>query len=246
LVPGADSAIALLRERGTKILFVTNNATKSPAEYVKRLRGMGISVTEKDVFTSAMATAEYLAGKHCRGEKVYVLGGDALKEELSKVGCAILGEEKAKEADMMVSALDLGLTYNRLKAACYAIQAGAKYIVTNLDANLPMEVGYEPGSGAIAAAVTAATSTKPLLIGKPSKIMVGLALKRLGVKRDSAIMVGDRLDSDIKAAKSAGLRSVLVLTGVTRNLRGVRKELLPDVTIPSVADLPELLLERRS
>ncbi len=242
MVPNAASAIASMRERGLKVVFVTNNATKTSREYVSKLHKMGMLVEEGDIFTSGMATADYLSGRYGPGRRVYVLGGEALKGELSRVGCVILDDRGAREAEFVVSCLDLEFSYDRLRAACYAIQSGARYIATNLDPTLPVKDGYEPGSGALAAALTTATSAVPEVIGKPSRIIVEAALKRLGVQKDRVIMVGDRLQTDVKAARAAGLRSVLVMTGSAReDLRNPPKGLAPDVTIDSIADLPDLL-----
>jgi len=166
-----------------------------------------------------------------------------LKGELSEAGWVILSEDDAKTAEFVVSCLDLELTYGRLRAACWAIQGGTRYIVTNLDASLPVQGGYEPGSGAIAAALTTATSTEPALVGKPSPIIVEMALKHLGVERDRVVMVGDRPNTDVRAAKAAGLRSILVLTGSTRKeeVEKAPRELAPDAIVNSIADLPSLL-----
>ncbi|MGA1974028.1 MAG: HAD-IIA family hydrolase [Conexivisphaerales archaeon] len=242
-VPSAAESVSALREKGTEILFVTNNATKTPAQCAEKLVRMGVAAQEQDIFISAMATADYLFGKYGPRHSVYVLGGDALKGELSEAGWVILSEDDAKTAEFVVSCLDLELTYGRLRAACWAIQGGTRYIVTNLDASLPVQGGYEPGSGAIAAALTTATSTEPALVGKPSPIIVEMALKHLGVERDRVVMVGDRPNTDVRAAKAAGLRSILVLTGSTRKeeVEKAPRELAPDAIVNSIADLPSLL-----
>jgi 4-nitrophenyl phosphatase len=246
IVPNAADSVLTLRRMGVRMLFVTNNATKTPTQCAEKLVGMGVDASGKDIFTSATATADYLLGKYGPRHTVYVLGGDAMRGELSRAGWAILNESDAKKAEFVVSCLDLELTYSRLRAACYAIQGGAKYIVTNLDANLPVEGGYEPGSGAIAAALTMATSVSPELVGKPSPIIVEMALKHLDVERDRVVMVGDRLNTDVGAAKAAGLRSVLVLTGSTQREEAERapRELAPDAIVKSMADLPWLMRER--
>jgi HAD superfamily hydrolase (TIGR01457 family) len=242
VVPKAASTIAALKAKGLKVVFVTNNATKTAAQYASKLSKMGVAAEAGDILTSGMATADYLLARYGSGRRVYVLGGEALREELSRVGCIILGEDRATEAEFVVSCLDLGFTYDRLKAACYAIQAGARYIATNLDPSFPVKGGYEPGAGSIAAALTTATSAIPEVIGKPSGTIVEAALKRLALDRKDVIMVGDRLQTDIKAARASGLRSVLVLTGsASEDLKNPPAGLFPDATIDSIADLPQLL-----
>ncbi|MBM5804520.1 MAG: HAD-IIA family hydrolase [Candidatus Verstraetearchaeota archaeon] len=238
-VEGAAGVIDALRKKGKKVLFLTNNSTRTPQEYTEKLRGMGIETSPEEILTSSIATAIYMRNLERGG--VYVVGEAALKSAIAGEGFTLLDEEGARRAKYVVCGLDSGVTYRKLAAACLAIQGGAKFIAANTDRNLPVEGGYLPGAGAIVGAIVTATGAKPIIVGKPSKNIMGIALKRLGVGRGEVAMVGDCLDIDVAAGRNAGVYTILVLTGVTcrSDLRG--RSVLPDLTLESVADLIELI-----
>jgi 4-nitrophenyl phosphatase len=241
-IPGVGDTIAYLKSKGLKIIYLTNNASRSQKEYVEHFKSMGLDAAESEFYTSGMATVEYMYKKYGSGHKVYVVGGSALKSLFKERGFIIVDEEHAKEADFVVSCFDPEFNFKRLEAACYAIQYGARFIATNLDMVLPVEDGYRPGAGAMAAAISAATKVKPFLIGKPSKIIVEMALKYSGLKRDEALIVGDKVETDIIAAKRARMKSALVLTGVTKaeDLKSIPEKYYPDIVLESVNDLKKL------
>lgn len=243
LIPNAEKTIAVLKERGYKILYVTNNASRTQKEYVEHFKRMGLQTEEKEFYTSAIATSTYILKKYGHGRRVFVVGTESLKSELRENTFNILNENEAKNAEFVILCLDLDTTYKRLTAACYAIQNGAKFIATNLDMVLPVEDGYWPGAGAISAAITAATKVKPFLIGKPSKILIQMALKYCGLNKNEVLIVGDKFETDIRVANRLKMKSVLVLTGVTKieQLKTIPKKLHPTIILDSVNNLPSVL-----
>jgi len=241
-IPGVGETIAYLKGKGLKIIYLTNNASRSQKEYMEHFKRMGLDAVESEFYTSGMAAVEYMYRKYGPKHKVYVVGGSALKSLFKEKGFTVVDEERSREADFVVSCFDPEFNYKRLEAACYAIQYGAKFIATNLDMVLPVEDGYRPGAGAIAAAISAATKVKPFLIGKPSKIIVEMALKYSSLGRDEVLLVGDKVETDIIAAKRARMKSALVLTGVTKaeDLKRIPERYYPELVLESVNDLRKL------
>jgi 4-nitrophenyl phosphatase len=242
-VPYAGKAIATLKQRGYKILYVTNNASRTPKEYVEHFKKMGLQSDEREFYTSAMATSSYMLERYGSGRKVFVVGTESLKTELKSKGFIIVEEDDAKKAEFVVLCLDLETTYKRLTAACYAIQNGAKFIATNLDMVLPVEDGYWLGAGAIAAAITAATDVKPFLIGKPSKIIIQMALRHVGLRKQEVLVVGDKFETDIRVANRLKMKSILVLTGITKMeyLKNIPNKFYPTIILDSISDIPSVL-----
>ncbi|MEM4657182.1 MAG: HAD-IIA family hydrolase [Candidatus Methanosuratincola sp.] len=241
-IEGASETIGMLRKEGKKILFLTNNSTKTPKEYADKLRGMGIQVEEGEVLTSSVATAVYL--KRLGVGECFVLGERGLVQALEGEGFKVLGTGEAKKARYVVCGLDMHLTYEKLAAACHAIQNGARFIATNTDPRLPLDGGYIPGAGSIVEAVATATGLRPTIIGKPSKRIMKIALMAMGLKNSEVVMVGDTLDIDMAAARLAGITGVLVLSGSTKmeDLAGSR--IKPDAVIPGVAELQKLFAKK--
>jgi 4-nitrophenyl phosphatase len=165
----------------------------------------------------------------------------ALKEAIFGDGYFTPAE---RDAQVVVSGADFELTYASLRTACLAIRAGADYVATNADATFPSEDGLVPGSGAIVAALSASTSVDPLVIGKPSPVMVEACLELMGVGKEAAVMLGDRLDTDILAGQRAGVRTVMVLTGVSTVAEAQATGIVPDVIVPTLAPLTARFVER--
>jgi 4-nitrophenyl phosphatase len=209
-LPGASEFIGWLRGRGIAFRLVTNNATLTPAGYVRKLGAMGIDVGEDEVFTSALATALYLRKQ--RGmQSAYVIGEEGLLEALHGAQVQL----EVDHPDWVIVGLDRKLTYDKLAKAALALQRGARFLGTNPDRSLPTEGGLVPGAGAIQAALTAATGIQPTMIGKPEPLMLELAMSQLGGNLRDTAMLGDRLDTDIQGAVALGIPSILVLTGVS-------------------------------
>lgn len=190
--------------------FVTNNSTHTPADIVRKLETFGLSIKPKDVVTSAIATAELIRTKYPDASRAYVLGAPSLVEAIAGVGLAMTD----RKPEVVVMGLDRQITHEKLRIAVEAILNGAVFIGTNPDLLLPTANGFEPGAGAMLAAVGAATQVKPLIVGKPEAHMIESALARLGTARSSTLLIGDQIPTDIQAGKRAGLPTVLVTTGV--------------------------------
>lgn len=210
-LPGAQDFLNHLQEQGVPFILATNNSARTPRQYVAKLRAMGIEVTEHHILTSALAAALYLSQIAPPRAKVYVIGEDGLISAVEEQG--FLSTDK--DVDLVVAGLDSQLTYEKLKIATLAIRAGASFIGTNPDTTLPSEEGLVPGSGAILAALEAATGVPPLIIGKPQPILLRLAMEKLGVTPDCTAIIGDRLETDILGGKEVDLITVLVLTGIS-------------------------------
>jgi HAD superfamily hydrolase (TIGR01457 family) len=239
VIPGAHDVIERLRELGKKILFVTNNATKTPNEFASKLRGFGIKASANDVLTSATATSMYLLEEFGKCY-VYPVGGRGLTEELRRQGHRVVSINRIDEADTVVACLDLKFSYAKLRTASDAIRKGKRFIATNVDPVVPVEGGFLPGAGAIVSAITTATNKEPYVIGKPSKHMFTLAFRKFGASPKEAVVVGDRLDTDIKGGNDAGAFTLLVLSGATSAdmLHKVSDlKLTPCLTLPDVSHM---------
>ncbi len=211
LLPGAIALFDLLKRLGLPFAAATNNSAKSPADYVVKLARMGIGgITEDQILTSGRVTISYLSNHYPAGTPIYVVGGDGLKQMVARAGFDL-----SESARVVVVGIDFDVTYNKLKRATLLIRGGADFIGTNGDKTFPMPDGLVPGAGSIIAAIKAASGREPIMMGKPNRPMFDAALQLLGTPADSTLMIGDRLDTDIDGAQLAGLRTALVLTGVT-------------------------------
>jgi len=235
-LPAAAELVAELEKRGIGFVMVTNNATKTPEEYAAKLARMGMTVPAERIVTSAIATRDWMRQRYEPGTTVYVLGMAALQQAIYDGGYFV---PAGRDAQVVVNGADFTLTYEKLKIATLAIRAGAGWIATNPDRTFPSEEGLIPGSGAIVAALQAATDRAPIVIGKPEPAMVLRAADLLGVPPDQLLVVGDRLDTDILAGQRAGSFTALVLTGVS-TLTDVRASTVqPDIVLDDLHVLLE-------
>lgn len=205
-IDGAADFIARLGAAGIGYRFVTNRANRRPREIADHLSGLGIACEAEEVLTSAIAAAALVAGR-----RVSMLGTDALAEALGDSGATITEDRP----DDVVIGYDPDLCLDDITRASRLILAGARFIGTNADPWITSEDGVSPENGAVLAAIQAVTGRSPLIAGKPSRAIVDFALRGLGVDPELAILVGDNTATDIAAAHAAGLRSALILTGVT-------------------------------
>ena len=209
-VVGAAEGIARLRERGTKVGFVTNNAARSPAAVAEHLRELAIPATTADVVTSAQAGAHLVVNRFGAGAKVLIVGGAGVAEAIAEAG--MVGVRSADDGPVAVlQGYGFDLTWQQLNEAAIAIHRGAYWVATNTDSTRPTDRGLVPGNGAAVAAVATAVSAEPEVAGKPYRPLMDETVARLGA--DRPIFVGDRLDTDIAGAVGAGLDSMLVLSG---------------------------------
>lgn len=223
--------LSQIRRTGGKYLFITNNSSKSVADYVKKLRSMGIEATREDFMTSSQATAYYLH-RHHEGQRLYVCGTESLKEELRSEGFAVT--ENIDEVDCIVMGFDTELTFQKLHDVSYLLltRPDIPYIATNPDLVCPTEFGSVPDCGSVCGMIYNATGKRPVVIGKPSPLMPQLAMERLGCTKEETCVVGDRIYTDVKSGLNAGCIGILVMSGETT----------PQILAQS-PDRPHLVLE---
>lgn len=241
-IPEARPFLAALDEYDIPYMMATNNSTQTPDEYVAKLGRMGIEIRPDQVFTSALATADYLRATYPPGTKANVVGMAALNE-------AVFGDgyfkEAGTDADVVISGADWQLVYETLRVACLAIRNGADYVATNADTTFPTPEGLIPGAGSIVAALVASGGKEPVVVGKPSPVMVERSLSQLGVEASRTVMLGDRLDTDILAGQRAGCKTVLVTTGISSVEDIAATGIEPDWTIDTLDVLRESLIAER-
>ncbi len=230
-IPGARTALERLRGAGIRLIFATNNATKTPAAVRKHMeKVVGFDPGDGAVVNSGVATARFIAGKV---DRVYVLGSAGLRETLAEASITITSDWR--EADAVVTGTDFAVTYEVLAHAGLAVQNGATFYATNLDASFPRPDGLHPGAGALTAVVALTTGVSPIVCGKPFRPMRD-ALEDLG--GSGILIVGDRPDTDIALGIEEGWATVMVLSGVVADPQQIPTELTPDVVLNSIADLP--------
>jgi len=217
-LPGLKDFFKCLRKKNLPFILATNNATLTQEQYIAKLENMGVSVSPFEILTSSMATAHYLSEQtNPSSNQIFVIGEQGLRLPLIEKGFTIIDSYhiNAKPVDFVICGLDRSVTWDKLADAALHIRAGAKFIATNADTTLPTERGPVPGNGAILAALQSATQVSPLIIGKPEPIMYQQAIKLLKTDPEKTIAIGDRLNTDILGAVNTGIRSIMVLTGIS-------------------------------
>lgn len=232
-IVGAVDLIGFLRQHDIGFRLATNNATRTPQQFVDKLAGMGVQVHPREVITSALATACYLATIAPAGASVFVVGMDGLHIALQEAGFHLVEDG----AEFVIAGMDFAVCYDRLARASLQIRAGARFIGTNPDLTFPSERGILPGAGSLLAFLEAASGVQPTVIGKPGTGMLEQALSSMEAQPATTAILGDRLETDILAGHRAGLRTILVLSGVTDEAILARSELQPDLVFDDVAHL---------
>lgn len=232
LIPGADAFLERLRQRAIKFLILTNNPLYTPIDLQHRLQRIGVNLTTDHLYTSAMATARFLKSQMPNGT-AFVIGESGLTQALHDVGYVLTD----RDPDYVVVGETTALSFERLTQAVRLVSQGARFIATNPDPSGPGEGGLTPACGAIAAFIESAAGVPPYFVGKPNALMMRTALRYLDEHSENAIMVGDRMDTDVRVGTEAGLETVLVLTGVTRREMVDRFPYRPTRIVESVADL---------
>jgi glycerol 3-phosphatase-2 len=212
VIPGASNAVDAAHANGTKVRFVTNNASRGPDEVASHLTRIGIRATPEEVSTSAQAAAAVLAEKLQPGTTVLVIGTEALVHEVELRNLRTT-RVHGDEVQAVVHGLNKDTSWRDLAEACLSIRAGALWVACNVDPTLPTERGALPGNGALVAALKVATSSEPIVAGKPAIPLMDEAQRSADAR--NPLVIGDRLDTDIAGAVAAGLDSLLVLTGVS-------------------------------
>lgn len=232
---GAVEFVTALRKRGKRLLFFTNNASKTKDFYTSKLQRLGFG--ECEVMTAGDVTISYLLRNH-DGKKVFVVGTELLKFDMLSAGINVVD---TANADIVVSSFDTELTYKKVQTACDAIANGALYLATHPDFKCPLDNGaFLPDSGAIAAMITAATGKVPKYLGKPYKETAEAICAATGIPPEKTVCIGDRLYTDIALAKNSGMISALVLSGETARA-DINEENKPDYVFESIRDIAELL-----
>ena len=206
-------------------------------QYVDKLSKMGVGIHTDEILTSAQATADYLAGVAPLGTRVFVVGQDGLWTALRDAGFTLVDDD----AEYVVAGMDFTICYERLAQATLLIRAGAQFIGTNPDLTFPSEYGPLPGAGSILAYIQAATGVGPTIIGKPNKIIFEEALHRLGGTPADTVMVGDRLNTDIAGGQTAGLRTILLLSGISSRADAAQSEWQPTWILDDLTALTRAL-----
>ncbi|RLG01846.1 MAG: hypothetical protein DRN49_00430 [Thaumarchaeota archaeon] len=242
LVPGSDEAVEKLREIGVKIMYLTNNSGYTSEEYCVKLRKFGIKCFEEAVLTSGEVAATYIMEISGRS-KILPITGRGFKEYCKRIGHVLLPIERWSEAEYVVVGLDREVNYSKLRAGLRAILNGAKFVATNADKTYPTPDGLDPGAGAIVAALRESSGTEPIVIGKPSKIIMESALRKLKTSPEEVLVVGDRFETDVLAGKNIGADTALVLTGVSRreDLVGLPPNLKPTYVAENLLKLIEII-----
>ena len=232
LIPGANEFIARLQERGARFLLLTNNSLYTPRDLHARLQRIGLDVPPNAIYTSALATAQFLHSQQ-PGGSAYVIGEAGLTTALHDIGYIITDQSP----EYVVLGETTFFSYERITTAVRLVAAGARFIATNPDVSGPSEGGLVPACGAVAAMIAAATGRQPYFIGKPNPLMMRTALRTIDAHSESSVMVGDRMDTDIVAGTESGLETILVLTGVTRREEVATFPYRPTQIVESVADI---------
>lgn len=250
-LPGSVEAIAELRRRGKRVLFVSNKPLEPRSAYAAKLTRLGIPATPDDVITSGYVLAHYLA-KHHPDLHLYVVGEEPLREELRSLGLMVVEELleqnpleviEPRGIDAVVIAFDRTLDYRKINTAYQALMAGAHFFATNADKMCPMPRGGIPDAGGTIAALEHMTGRKlELLAGKPSSLIMQVALDRLGVPAARTMMTGDRLETDILMGQQAGMVTTVTLTGAATRAQAQALASPPEFIVENLGEIPRLIL----
>lgn len=232
LIPGADGFIAELTEAETPYMVITNNSIRTPRDLRARLLATGLDIPESRIWTSALATAKFLQDQRPNGS-AYVVGESGLTTALHDVGYVLTDNDP----DYVVLGETRTYSFEAITTAIRLIERGSRFIATNPDPTGPSKEGSLPATGAVAALIREATNRSPYYVGKPNSLMMRSALRALGAHSEDTLMIGDRMDTDIVCGLEAGLRTVLVLTGISTRQSVTAYPYRPTRVLESVADL---------
>jgi NagD protein len=235
-LPGAAEFLQRLVDRERRFLVLTNNSIYTPRDLAARLAGSGLTVPEEAIWTSALATADFLKSQLPKGS-AYVIGEAGLTTALHEAGYILTD----RNPDYVVLGETRTYSFEAITAAIRLIEAGARFIATNPDATGPSADGPLPATGSVAALITRATGRLPYFVGKPNPMMFRSALNRIEAHSESTMMIGDRMDTDVVAGIEAGLDTILVLTGSTRRADIANYPYRPNRVLDSIADVIELI-----
>jgi NagD protein len=232
LIPGADEFIARLRATGTPFLVLTNNSIFTPGDLQFRLLRSGIELPVESIWTSALATSAFLQDQRPRG-RAFAVGEAGLTTALHDIGYVLTDADP----DYVVLGETRTYSFEAVTTAIRLIRAGARFVATNPDPVGPSSEGVLPATGSVAALISRATGVEPYFVGKPNPLMMRAALNRLQVHSETAAMIGDRMDTDVIAGLEAGMRTVLVLSGITAQADVDRFPYRPTRIVGSIREL---------
>jgi NagD protein len=233
VIKHAPEFLSRLEAKGARYLLLTNNPIYTPGDLSYRLKKIGLAMPPERIFTSAMATASFLAKQRGPGGTAYMIGESGLSAALHQIGFILTDHEP----EYVVLGETHSYNLDQITVAINFLVAGAKFIATNPDVTGPTEIGIAPGNGALAALMEAASGVAPFYIGKPSPLMMRMALNHLGVHSEDTVMIGDRMDTDIIGGVQAGMDTILVLSGVTRREDIKRFSYQPSRVVQSLAEV---------
>jgi 4-nitrophenyl phosphatase len=232
-----ESIFSLIKQKGIKYCFATNNSSKSVGEYIERFEEFKIPANEEQVFTSGQVTADLLKDRFPDGGNIFVVGMEGLVHTLNQHGF----NNSSKDPIAVVVGFDKKLTYEKLRKATLLIRQGVSFIGTNGDKTFPNPEGLVPGAGSILAALVASTNIEPEIIGKPHPTMFLQALKYLRQKPEEVLVIGDRLETDIAGGQAAGCKTAVVLSGVSTQEMINRWKPSPDLIAEDLTHIAEML-----
>ncbi|GIH93630.1 HAD-IIA family hydrolase [Planobispora siamensis] len=235
-VPGAEEFIRRLMATGKRFMVLTNNSIYTPRDLAVRLRAAGLDIPAESIWTSALATAQFLDDQR-PGGSAYVIGESGLTTALHEIGYVLTD----LSPDYVVLGETRTYSFTQITRAIRLIEAGARFIATNPDPIGPSHEGSLPACGAVAAMITKATGVEPYFVGKPNPMMMRSALRAIDGHSESTAMIGDRMDTDIVSGMEAGLHTILVLTGVMAKEQIDRYPFRPSQVADSVADLIDMV-----
>ena len=235
-MPGLDRFFRFVQQRSIKFVIVTNNSVETPTQYQQKLADFGAPIKLENVLTCSLATADYLKREFQKSTTIYLIGETGLHEIMRQAGFTIV-DDASHPVEAVVVGGDTTLTYDKLKHAVLLIQRGARFVGTNPDLLIPTEEGFVPEAGVTLAAIQAATGVSPIIIGKPEAPLFEMATKKMGGAPARTAVLGDRLDTDILGGQRAGLKTILLTTGIDHEETVSQKGIYPDAIFSGLDEL---------
>lgn len=238
IIPGAKDFITFLKSEGIPFVFLTNNSSNTRDRYLEKLTRMGFDVGIKDILTSTIATIRFIKERRA-GKKVFVIATPEVTKEMEDLGI----ESTEDHPDIVLLTFDRTITFDKINKAYHFIMNGAELIATHPDDLCPTEDSYDVDIGQFIHMLSVLTGTSPIIIGKPSRLMLEMAAGEMGIKAEDAMMIGDRLYTDIRMANDSGIGSIMVLTGEAKMSDLEGSEIRPTYVVDSIIKISEMIDE---